>query len=171
MFRSADLATKKGDHFGNVPIIKSITPRAADKIDEQVLRWAGRSATQAGRKGCGASVVAAWRVVHRLYPDCFDPAAPNPRDGVTMAAAGPRRPKPAVTRRRSSIRLGGAIEAGDPKAGAAAALASSLLQRPENVLAGDPAWPDYRGKNAPNGHPDQLITRPAPSYASPGGND
>jgi hypothetical protein len=41
------------------------------------------------------------------------------------------------------------IEGGRPEAAAAAVICFEFLQRPENVLAGYLAWPDYRGKNAP----------------------
>jgi hypothetical protein len=34
--------------------------------------------------------------------------------------------------------------------GAAAVICFEFLQRPENVLAGYLAWPDYRPKDAPN---------------------
>jgi hypothetical protein len=43
----------------------------------------------------------------------------------------------------------GAIEAGIPEIGAAAVVCFEFLQRPENVLAGYLAWPDYRPKDAP----------------------
>jgi hypothetical protein len=42
-----------------------------------------------------------------------------------------------------------AIEARRPEAAAAAVICFEFLQRPENVLAGYVAWPDYRGKDAP----------------------
>jgi hypothetical protein len=43
----------------------------------------------------------------------------------------------------------GAIEAGIPEMGATAVICFEFLQRPENVLAGYLAWPDYRPKDAP----------------------
>jgi hypothetical protein len=43
----------------------------------------------------------------------------------------------------------GAIEAGLPEIAAAAVACFEFLQRPENVLAGYLAWPDYRPKDAP----------------------
>ena len=58
--------------------------------------------------------------------------------------------KPAATREEVYRFAWGAIEAGRPEPAAAAVICFEFLQRPENVLAGYLAWPDYRGKDAPN---------------------
>jgi hypothetical protein len=58
--------------------------------------------------------------------------------------------KPAATREQVYRFAWGAIEAGRPEAAAAAVICFEFLQRPENVLAGYLAWPDYRGQCAPN---------------------
>ena len=82
MLLVCDLPTKKGDRVGQRPI-KSITPRAADKLYEQVCAGPNGPRPRQGEKVV-ALCRAAWRIVHRLYPDCFDRQVPNPWDGVTM---------------------------------------------------------------------------------------
>jgi integrase len=91
----------------------------------------------------------AWRVVHRLYPDQFDPSVPNPWQGVTKN----RRvmsTKKAATREQVYAFAKAAIEAGHPEAAGAAVVCFEWLQRPENVLAGYVRWPDYRGRENPS---------------------
>ncbi len=141
-----DLATKQGDRVGQRPI-KSITPRAADKIYEQVCVGPNGPRPRQGEKVV-ALCRAAWRVIHRLYPDSVDRAVPNPWDGVTMDQRT-KATKAAVTRDEVYRFAHGAIEAGRPEAGAAAVICFEFLQRPENVLAGYLAWPDYRSKEYP----------------------
>jgi len=53
--------------------------------------------------------------------------------------------KPAATREQVYQFAWAAIEAGYPKPAATAVICFEFLQRPENVLAGYLAWPDYRG--------------------------
>ena len=142
-----DLPTKRGDCVGQRPI-KSITPRAADKIYEQVCNGPYGFRPRQGEKVV-AICRAAWRVVHRLYPDCFDRDVPNPWDGVTMDQRT-KATKPAATRDEVYRFAWGAIEAGRPEAAAAAVICFEFLQRPENVLAGYLAWPDYRGRETPS---------------------
>ncbi len=142
-----DLPTKRNDKVGQ-RAVKAITPLAADKIYEQVC-----AGPQGLRPRQGEKVVAlcraAWRVVHRLHPKCFDRDVPNPWDGVTMQQRT-KATKPAATRDEVYKFAWGAIEAGKPEAAAAAVICFEFLQRPENVLAGYLAWPDYRGKDQPN---------------------
>ena len=138
-----DLPTKSGDHVGQ-RMIKSISPLAADKIYE---------GPRGARPRQGEKVVAlcraAWRVVHRLYPECFDRDVPNPWEGVTKQRRI-MKTKPAATREQVYQFAWGAIAAGHPEPAAAAVICFEFLQRPENVLAGYLAWPDYRGQAAPN---------------------
>jgi hypothetical protein len=141
-----ELPTKRGDRVGQRPI-KSITPRAADKLYEQVCAGPNGPRPRQGEKVV-ALCRAAWRVVHRLYPDCFDRDVPNPWDGVTMDQRT-KQTKPAVTRDQVYQFAWGAIEAGRPEAAAAAVICFEFLQRPENVLAGYLSWPDYRRKEHP----------------------
>jgi len=89
----------------------------------------------------------AWRVVHRLYPDQFNRDVPNPWQGVTKRRRV-QKTKPAVTREDVYKFAWAAIEAGHPEPAAAAVVSFEWLQRPENVLAGCIAWPDYRGRIA-----------------------
>jgi hypothetical protein len=146
MLLVADLVTKKGDRVGNRPV-KSITPLAADKIYERVCDGPRGPRPRQGEKVI-AMCRAAWRVVHRLHPDCFDRDVPNPWDGVTkqrrvMAT------KKAATREQVYAFAAAAVAAGHPEAAGAAVICFEWLQRPENVLAGYVRWTDYRGREAP----------------------
>ena len=142
-----DLPTKRGDFVGQRPI-RSITPLAADKIYEQICAGPHGPRPRQGEKVV-ALCRAAWRVVHRLHPDCFSRDVPNPWDGVTKQRRT-MATKPAATREQVYRFAWAAIEAGHPEPAAAAVICFEFLQRPENVLAGYLAWPDYRGKDAPN---------------------
>ena len=104
-----DLPTKRGDRVGQRPV-KAITPRAADKIYEQVCAGPNGPRPRQGEKVV-ALCRAAWRVVHRLYPDCFDRDVPNPWDGVTMEQRT-KATKAAATREEVYKFAWGAIEAG-----------------------------------------------------------
>jgi hypothetical protein len=141
-----DLPTKRGDRVGQRQI-KSITPRAADMLYEQVCAGPNGPRPRQGEKVV-ALCRAAWRVVHRLYPECFDREVPNPWDGVTMNQRT-NATKAAATRKDVYRFAWAAREAGCAEAAAAAVICFEFLQRPENVLAGYLSWPDYRGKNAP----------------------
>ena len=147
-----DLPTKRGDRVGQ-RLIKAITPRAADKLYEQVCAGPNGPRPRQGEKVV-ALCRAAWRVVHRLYPDCFDHDVPNPWDGVTMEQRT-KETKAAATREEVYKFAWGAIEAGRPEAAAAAVICFEFLQRPENVSAGYLAWPDYRGKDSAHRNQDQ----------------
>jgi hypothetical protein len=143
----AGVFTKKGDKIGDRSI-RSITPRAADKIYSIII-----DGPRGNRLRQGEKVISicrhAWRVVHRLYPDLFDKAVPNPWQGVTKK----RRTlttKPAATREQVYQFAWGAIEAGCPEPAAAAVICFEWLQRPENVIGGYLTWPDYRPADAPN---------------------
>jgi hypothetical protein len=140
------LPTKRGDRVGQRPV-KSITPLAADKIYEKVCAGPNGPRPRQAEKVV-ALCRAAWRVVHRLHPQCFDRDVPNPWDGVTMQHRT-KATKAAVTREEVYKFAWGAIEAGRPEPAAAAVICFEFLQRPENVLAGYLAWPDYRGREAP----------------------
>jgi len=142
-----NLPTKRGDRVGQ-RLVKSITPLATDKIYEQVCAGPKGRRPRQGEKAV-ALCRAAWRVVHRLHPGCFDRDVPNPWDGVTMEQRA-KATKPAATRDEVYRFAWGAIEAGHPEAAAAAVICFEFLQRPENVLAGYVAWPDYRAREAPN---------------------
>jgi hypothetical protein len=146
MLLVADLTTRKGDIVGQRPI-KSITPRATDKLYEQVCNGPNGARPRQGEKVV-ALCRAAWRVVQRLYPECFDRAVPNPWDGVTLATRT-KATKPAVTREQVYKFAWDAVQAGRPEPAAAAVICFEFLQRPENVLAGYVAWPDYRGHESP----------------------
>ncbi len=142
-----DLPTKRGDRVGQ-RLVKSITPRAADKIYEHVCFGPRGSRPRQGEKVV-ALCRAAWRVVHRLHPGCFNHDVPNPWEGATKQRRT-METKPAVTREQVYQFAWGAISAGHPEPAAAAVICFEFLQRPENVLAGYLAWPDYRAQAAPN---------------------
>jgi hypothetical protein len=142
-----NLPTKRGDCVGQRPV-KSISPLATDKIYEQVCAGPHGPRPRQGEKVV-ALCRAAWRVVHRLHPECFNRDVPNPWDGVTKQRRT-MKTKPAATREAVYQFAWAAIEAGHPEPAAAAVICFEFLQRPENVLAGYLAWPDYRGNDAPN---------------------
>jgi hypothetical protein len=73
---------------------------------------------------------------------------PNPWEGLAKKRRT-RQARPAATRDEVYRFAWGAIEAGHPEPAAAAVICFEFLQRPENVLAGYLAWPNYRGKDAP----------------------
>ncbi len=141
------MPTKQGDCVGQRPV-KSISPLAADRLYERICDGPNGPRPRQGEK-----VIAlcrnAWRVVHRLHPECFDRAVPNPWDGVTKQRRT-MATKPAATREQVYQFAWAAIAAGRPEPAAAAVICFEFLQRPENVLAGYLAWPDYRGQGAPN---------------------
>jgi hypothetical protein len=141
------VVTKRGDTIG-ARSIRSITPRAADKIYAKII-----DGPRGPRLRQGEKVISvcrhAWRVVHRLYPELFDKAVPNPWQGVTKR----RRTlatKPAATREQVYAFAHGAIAAGCPEAAAAAVICFEWLQRPENVIGGYLTWPDYRPPDYPH---------------------
>lgn len=142
-----NVMTKKGDKIGE-RAVRSITPRAADKIYSIIINGPRGPRLRQGEKVISVCRHA-WRVVHRLYPDQFDKAVPNPWQGVTKK----RRTlatKPAATRDQVYRFAWGAIEAGCPEAAAAVVICFEWLQRPENVIGGYLRWPDYRPTNAPS---------------------
>jgi hypothetical protein len=141
-----NLPTKRGDLVGQ-RLIKSITPLAADKIYEKVCAGPNGPRPRQGEKVV-ALCRAAWRVVHRLHPSCFCRDLPNPWEGVTMQQRT-KATKSAVTREDVYKFAWGAIKVGRPEPAAAAVICFEFLQRPENVLAGYLAWPDYRGRESP----------------------
>jgi hypothetical protein len=76
-----DVVTKRGDKIGDRSI-RSITPRAADKIYSIVINGPRGQRLRQGEKVISVCRHA-WRVVHRLYPELFDKAVANPWQGVT----------------------------------------------------------------------------------------
>ena len=147
MLLVSDMVTKKGDRIGDRKI-KAITPVSADKIYELILQGPRGERPRQGEKAV-ALCRRAWRVVHRLYPDQFDRAVPNPWDGVTKQPRT-KKAKAAVTRELVYRFAWGCIENGQPGAAAAAVICFEWLQRPENVLAGYIRWTDYRSADWPN---------------------
>lgn len=85
-----DVRNRGGERIGCLPI-KSIAPRAADKLYEMFIRDdAGESTlSRRGEKFVGLCRKA-WRVVHRLYPAEFARDIPNPWPGVTPATPSAR---------------------------------------------------------------------------------
>jgi hypothetical protein len=132
---------KNGVRIGNLPI-KSITPRAADKLYDRFI-----STPMGERLRRGEKLVIlcrkAWRVVHRLYPAEFAKDIPNPWPGVTMKTRV-KLTKAAVSREQVYQFARGCIELGEPECGAAAVICFEWLQRPENVIAGHIKWTGYR---------------------------
>ena len=141
MLLVSDMVTKKGDRIGDRKI-KAISPVSADKIYELIVQGPNGARPRQGEKAV-TLCRRAWRVVHRLYPDQFDRAIPNPWDGVTKDPRA-KKAKAAVNRELVYRFAWGCIEHGQPEAGAAAVICFEWLQRPENVLGGYLRWTDYR---------------------------
>src|SRR5262249_49975959 len=75
MLRVCDTLTKKGERVGDKPV-KSITPRATDKLYDMFIASPDRERLRTGEKMVGLCRKA-WRVMRRLYPDQFPPDVPN----------------------------------------------------------------------------------------------
>jgi hypothetical protein len=136
-----EVPTKDGRSVGDLSI-RSITPRAADKIYGKVIAGPKGERLRQGEKALSLARHA-WRVVHRLHPTLFDPKVPYPFDGTTKKRRV-MKPKAAVNRELVYRFARGAIALGCPEAAAAAVICFEWLQRPENVLAGYITWQDYR---------------------------
>ncbi|MCS3503769.1 hypothetical protein M2189_006714 [Bradyrhizobium japonicum] len=153
MQQICDIKTKSGDRIGGRPV-KTITPRAADKLYDKFLVGTGKK-LEGGRQRLrtGEKLIGlcrkAWRVVHRLFPDEFDKDVPNPWTGVTLKVRA-KTVKPAVTRDEVYAFAWGAIDKGYPEAAATAVICFEWLQRPENVAGGHMTWADYRAPSAPS---------------------
>jgi hypothetical protein len=139
--------TKSGLRVGNLSI-KSISPRAADKLYDILSRGRNGERLRTAEKMV-ALCRKAWRVVHRLYPKEFPNDVPNPWLGVTMKSRA-KLIKGAVTREQVYAFAHGCVERGQPEVAAVAVICFEWLQRPENVIAGHLKWSDYRSPNAPN---------------------
>ncbi len=139
--------TKKGDRVGSRPI-KSVTPRGADKLYDIFIQGKNGLRLRQGEKAVGLCRKA-WRVVHRLFPEEFDPKIPNPWLGVTMKTRV-KVTKPAVTREQVYKFAHGCIKEGEVEAAAAAVICFEWLQRPENVIGGHLMWSDYRSPKSPS---------------------
>jgi hypothetical protein len=141
-----NLPDKEGRRTGS-KLIRSISPRAADKIYKKLL-----DGSKGERLRTAEKIIAlarkAWRVVHRLFPDEFDVKIPNPWVGITLKTRV-KQIKPAVTRDQVYTFAHGCIEAGEVEAAAIAVICFEWLQRPENVIAGHIKWADYRNSKAP----------------------
>jgi hypothetical protein len=142
----AGTLNKKGVRIGNLPI-KSITPRAADKLYDKFTVSAVGERLRTAEKMV-ALCRKAWRVVHRLYPAEFAKDIPNPWPGVTMKTRI-KKIKHAVTRDQVYQFAHGCIERNEPECAATAVICFEWLQRPENVIAGHIKWTDYRAPTAP----------------------
>jgi hypothetical protein len=143
----SDTLTKKGDRIGGRSI-RSITPRAADKLYDKFIQGKRGPSLRQGEKAV-ALCAKAWDVVRRLYPGEFDKQVPNPWNGVTIQTRTKKK-KPAADRDQVYAFAWGCIERGYPEPAAAAVICFEWLQRPENVLAGYVRWTDYRSKEWPN---------------------
>jgi hypothetical protein len=145
MNQVCNIKTKTGDRVGS-RLVKTVGPRAADKLYDKFLTGAGgveaHERLRTGEKLVGLCRKA-WRVVHRLFPDEFDRDVPNPWTGVTLKvrAKGKKR---AATREEVYAFAHGCIEHGEIAAAAVAVICFEWLQRPENVVAGHIKWTGYR---------------------------
>jgi hypothetical protein len=134
-----DTRTKKGDRVGD-RLVKSVTPRGADKLYDMFVAGPKGKRLRTGEKML-LLCRKAWRVVRRLYPDEFPKDVPNPWEGVTRKGRV-KMVKAAVTRDHTFAN--GCIAHGEPEAAAVAVICFEWLQRPENVVAGHIKWTGYR---------------------------
>jgi hypothetical protein len=142
-----DTLTKQGDRVGSRPV-RSITPRGADKLYQKiVINPDGKRRDRTAEKVVKLCRKA-WRVTHRLHPDQFDKAVPNPWLGVTLENRVKGK-KPAVTRDQVYAFARGCVAQGEPEIAAVCVICFEWLQRPENVIAGHIGWNDYRAPSAP----------------------
>jgi integrase len=141
MAEICNTVTKKGDRIGDRSV-KSITPRAADKLYDKFISTPNGERLRTGEKMVGLCRKA-WRVVRRLFPDEFPQDVPNPWEGVTMKGRV-KATKPAVTREQVYAFAQGCIEHGEVEAAAVSVICFEWLQRPENVIAGHIKWSGYR---------------------------
>lgn len=146
MQQLCDALTKKNDRIGSRSV-KSISPRAADKLYERLLVGPNGKRPRTAEK-IVKLCRKAWRVVHRLFPDEFDRQVPNPWLGVTLETRT-KATKPAVTREQVYEFAWGCIERGQPEPAGVAVICFEWLQRPENVIGGHIKWADYRSPTAP----------------------
>jgi integrase len=133
--------TKKGDRIGD-RLVKTITPRAADKLYDIFIRREDGERLRTGEK-LVVLCRKAWRVVCRLFPNEFPTDVPNPWVGVTMKTRIKQK-KPMVTREQVYAFAQGCIDHGEVEAAAVAVICFEWLQRPENVIAGHIKWTGYR---------------------------
>jgi integrase len=145
MHEVCDTKTRKGDRVGE-RLVKTISPRAADKLYDKFIDGANGERLRTGEK-LVILCRKAWRVVHRLFPDEFPKDVPNPWVGVTMKTRVKRK-KPAATRDQVYAFALGCIEHGEVEAAAVAVICFEWLQRPENVIAGHIKWTGYRNLKA-----------------------
>jgi hypothetical protein len=141
MARVCGTITKKGDRVGD-RLVKSITPRAADKLYDKFIASPDGERLRTGEKMVGLCRKS-WRVVRRLFPDQFPEDVPNPWEGVTMKGRV-KAIKPAVTREQVYAFAQGCIEHGEVEAAAVSVICFEWLQRPENVIAGHIKWTGFR---------------------------
>jgi hypothetical protein len=136
-----EIKTKKGDRVGD-RLVKTITPRGADKLYDKFIVGPKRERLRTGEK---MTILCrkAWRVVHRLFPEEFPKDVPNPWLGVTMKTRV-KQTKGAVTREEVYTFAQGCIEHGQVEAAAVAVICFEWLQRPENVIGGHIKWTGYR---------------------------
>jgi hypothetical protein len=121
-----EVPTKDGRTVGDLSI-RSITPRAADKIYAKVIAGPKGERLRQGEKALSLCRHA-WRVVHRLYPTLFDPKVPYPWDGTTKKRRSMKK-KAAVDRDLVYQYARGAIALGYPEPAAAAVICFGWLQR------------------------------------------
>ncbi|MCR6732848.1 MAG: hypothetical protein NVV83_01530 [Afipia sp.] len=147
MLAVCDTLNKQGVRIGSLPI-KSISPRAADKLyNKFTVNSDGKTRLRVAEK-MTVCCRKAWRVVHRLHPAEFNKDVPNPWVGVTMKTRV-KLTKHAVTRDEVYTFAHGAVALGEPEVAAIAVICFEWLQRPENVIAGSIKWNDYRGPANP----------------------
>jgi hypothetical protein len=149
MLLVSNVVTKKGDRVGDRSV-KAITPISADKLYDIIIKGNKGERLRQGEKAVKLCSKA-WRVVYRLHPKEFNKDVTDPWAGVALKRRV-KKVKSAVNREQVYTFAWGCIERGRPEPAAAAVICFEWLQRPENVLAGNIRWSDYRSRE----HPTQI---------------
>jgi hypothetical protein len=140
-----DMPTKSGGTAAQLPL-KSITPRAVDRIYER-LQQGPRKNDRTRQANYAIDIMRrAWKIVQRKYSTVVPPG--NPWIGVERV--GRKATKPAASREEAYALAMALTDIGEPHLGAAALICFEWHQRPENVLAGSITWHDYRHDDSPN---------------------
>jgi hypothetical protein len=140
-----DMPTRTGGTAAQLPL-KSITPRAVDRIYER-LQQGSRKANRTRQANYAIDIMRrAWKIVQRKYPTIV----PTGNPWVGVERVGKKATKPAATRQEAYALANALKVIGEPHLGAAALICFEWHQRPENVLAGNISWHDYRHVDDPH---------------------
>jgi hypothetical protein len=140
-----DMPTKTGGKAAQLPL-SSITPRAVDKFYER-LQQGPRKSDRTRQANYALDIARrAWKIVQRKHPK----VVPTDNPWIGVERVGEKAEKPAATREEAYALSTALKDIGEPHLGAAALICFEWHQRPENVLAGNITWNDYRHVENPH---------------------